>query len=350
MKKIFTLIAIAMVATTSFAESEEFRLAMEKLSSAIETAAAYSRDEMKDPQDAEMKKILDEKIYTWKAFYFNFDEFNDDLKNSVLGVEIVDATREIVLSQFDDCKYVVVKDGEYQPRTYGRTTCNIKYTRKFNGKYQALYVPFEFKSVEGFTVYKPTSYNGQWMTIEPIDFTTNTDGMYIIKAEAEGEQTIEFKDVKLRAANNGNISEIGIDEIVASELGFNELTGTIPMVGTDLNITYKGWYDIIDATQKKLYAISTEGEWVETNVNRHDAYEPADQNKVMLQGQRWFIELPQTSSPARFAIVEDGDATAINAIEAENATSEIAYNLNGQRVSANAKGLVIKNGKKFFVK
>ena len=41
-----------------------------------------------------------------------------------------------------------------------------------------------------------------------------------------------------------------------------------------------------------------------------------------------------------------GEGTGINAIEADKTVNTPAYNVAGQRVSDNAKGLVIKNGKK----
>lgn len=42
--------------------------------------------------------------------------------------------------------------------------------------------------------------------------------------------------------------------------------------------------------------------------------------------------------------------TGISSIEAENANSNKMYNLAGQRVDKNYKGIVIKDGKKFIVK
>lgn len=44
------------------------------------------------------------------------------------------------------------------------------------------------------------------------------------------------------------------------------------------------------------------------------------------------------------------DATAINAVKSIDAENGAAYNLAGQRVNANAKGIVVKNGRKFINK
>ena len=47
--------------------------------------------------------------------------------------------------------------------------------------------------------------------------------------------------------------------------------------------------------------------------------------------------------------LKGGDETAINAVKATKADDAI-YNLNGQRVNASYKGLVIQNGKKVVIK
>jgi len=48
-------------------------------------------------------------------------------------------------------------------------------------------------------------------------------------------------------------------------------------------------------------------------------------------------------------MLKGGSETAINAVKATKADDAI-YNLNGQRVNASYKGLVIKNGKKVVIK
>ena len=46
----------------------------------------------------------------------------------------------------------------------------------------------------------------------------------------------------------------------------------------------------------------------------------------------------------------ENNYTAIGSVKADGKADGKAYNVAGQRVSDNAKGLVIKNGKKFFLK
>ena len=47
---------------------------------------------------------------------------------------------------------------------------------------------------------------------------------------------------------------------------------------------------------------------------------------------------------------DGGDDTAIKGVKSEKVNTNGTYNLNGQRVNDNAKGLIIKDGKKFIVK
>ena len=50
---------------------------------------------------------------------------------------------------------------------------------------------------------------------------------------------------------------------------------------------------------------------------------------------------------AEARIIIDGEATTLSAITTSQRPSGAVYNLQGQRVSANHKGIVIVNGKKF---
>ena len=59
------------------------------------------------------------------------------------------------------------------------------------------------------------------------------------------------------------------------------------------------------------------------------------------------------SNPAnvRLGIIVDGEATAINSVNAEaGKANEATYNMAGQRVNGSYKGIVIKNGKKYMIK
>ena len=51
-----------------------------------------------------------------------------------------------------------------------------------------------------------------------------------------------------------------------------------------------------------------------------------------------------------FGFFDDDDATAIKGVESDTAENGAIYNLAGQRVGKDYKGIVIKNGKKFMNK
>lgn len=68
---------------------------------------------------------------------------------------------------------------------------------------------------------------------------------------------------------------------------------------------------------------------------------------------RVFLAVPAPTNDAMvkmaFILTEDG-ATSIDAVNVLNKDNNVMYNLAGQRVNANAKGIVIKNGKKLLNK
>ncbi len=62
-----------------------------------------------------------------------------------------------------------------------------------------------------------------------------------------------------------------------------------------------------------------------------------------------YLAVPKTAS-AKSAFRFDGTTTGVNTINAKTTTNDVIYNIQGQRVGANYKGLVIVNGKKMIRK
>lgn len=63
------------------------------------------------------------------------------------------------------------------------------------------------------------------------------------------------------------------------------------------------------------------------------------------------VNTPSGEKPKTVKMIFDGETTGISEFTAnEDATNAPLFNLNGQRVNANAKGLLIKNGKKIIIK
>ena len=63
-------------------------------------------------------------------------------------------------------------------------------------------------------------------------------------------------------------------------------------------------------------------------------------------GRTYLLASSSNSKVVGFSF--DEESTEIDGISSIGSTSKVAYNLNGQRVQTNAKGLVIVNGKKLF--
>ena len=63
-----------------------------------------------------------------------------------------------------------------------------------------------------------------------------------------------------------------------------------------------------------------------------------------------YLAVPANQAKDGFAFGNDGDATSISTIDNGQLTMENAYNLQGQKVGSDYKGIVIVNGKKFINK
>ena len=70
-----------------------------------------------------------------------------------------------------------------------------------------------------------------------------------------------------------------------------------------------------------------------------------------LVANKAYIELGTGTAAAALSIEWDGGTTGIGGIEESVVDDNIpVYNLNGQRVGMNTKGIIIKNGKKIINK
>ena len=63
-----------------------------------------------------------------------------------------------------------------------------------------------------------------------------------------------------------------------------------------------------------------------------------------------YLAVPKSSGSAKSGFRFDGTTTGVNTINAKTTTNDVIYNIQGQRVGANYKGLVIVNGKKMMRK
>ena len=72
---------------------------------------------------------------------------------------------------------------------------------------------------------------------------------------------------------------------------------------------------------------------------------------VTIKAFRAYITSSIGNAPSMLDIdLGEGGTTGISTVESEKQEDDVMYNLQGQRVSGGHKGLVIKNGRKYFAK
>lgn len=218
-----------------------------------------------------------------------------------------------------------VKEGTDYTSTETMEVAGVKYTRSFNGQWQALYVPFDIPaaSLSDFEVAEPSTCDGSKLVITPVTDGTKANGIYLIKAKEAGDKTIEVSEKTTLAAAAKATKEIS---------GYT-FTGTYTALkGKDWN---KDWY--------ALGSGENAGKLIKTNCD------PAGNADVeLLKQYRWYMAAGGSGARADIQIIEE-EATGISNILDATAEQQ-AFNLSGQRVNADAKGIVIVNGKKVWNK
>lgn len=122
----------------------------------------------------------------------------------------------------------------------------------------------------------------------------------------------------------------------AASIESNSLKG----VTADTDIT-----ELVTTTGKTLLTLGTKGGKVAFR-------KPATSTTQVKANKAYLlVNTPSGEKPKTVKMIFDGETTGISEFTAnEDATNAPLFNLNGQRVNANAKGLLIKNGKKIIIK
>lgn len=172
------------------------------------------------------------------------------------------------------------------------------------------------------------------------------EGTLVEKFEAVNGNTVNFA--------NATSIEAGVPYLIKPTVAgttytFNgkDVIADAPKVEGNADVTFKGIYSPTDITNKgtvKAAGVTEGGKVLFVN--------PGSKTKAF----RCFFTISDNASitPAMLKVSIKGVETAINSIvmDNSNATDNAVYNLQGQRVNGNslAKGIYIKNGKKFAVK
>lgn len=256
---------------------------------------------------------------------FSFPEMEKYIINRPLtflptGVAVTAGRENVVVG--NQCEHFVIdyEDANADqlllsvPHTF--TANKITINRNFTeNNPHTLYLPFEMSVTDYGTFYTYKDYSGDKVTF----------------SEIEGENT-EVNMPYLFVPNKDGVIEITTPTEVS----------TTPTESTESEIGLVGVYEKKTFTESEANAKIYYG-WAEGEFKRAGEGAKVD-------ACRAYLKLPASSlAPARLSVSFDDDGTTgIGTID--NADSDItpAYNLQGQRVYRNYRGLVIKNGKKII--
>ena len=225
------------------------------------------------------------------------------------------ATAEINLTKnvinYDQAANIALQDGYDFNVPYDFTAQSISYKRTFEAGWTTLMVPFEVATIpEGLTAYEFVSEDGSEVTFKKLNKLSAFEAC-LVKVDAAKEYTFTATNQKLFANY--------LDAATALNFKF-------------VGITTKPAYE-------QVYMLNADGTKFEKNTN--PAYKSFRGCFVPTYGT--------TSLPDALTI--KGTPTGIKTIQATDAKSDEGYyNLAGQRVSADFKGIVIHHGKKMVKK
>lgn len=242
------------------------------------------------------------------------------------------------------------------PITVGTTALEYKVPAKTNTVYTSeefsvagstdLYVTFAGSSISGVdyiyiqqtSASKSISAAGYATYCSPcaLDFSA-VEGLtaYIVTGSAKGSQ-LSLTPVTSVPANTGVLLEgaAGTYEIPVVASSSTNVSAN-KLVGVTEETSVGGEIYVLMNEDKGVGFYKATNPTAAFTVGANTAYLPAN----------------FAAANIRFIGFENGEATAIKTVEAaEKAETDAAYNLAGQRVNAGYKGIVIKGGKKIYVK
>lgn len=172
------------------------------------------------------------------------------------------------------------------------------------------------------------------------------EGTLVEKFEAVNGNTVNFADA---TSIEAGVPYLIKPTVAGTTYTFNgkEVSADAPKAEGNADVTFQGIYSPTDITNNgtvKAAGVTEDGKVLFVNAGSHT------------KAFRCFFTISDNASitPAMLKISIKGVETAINSIVMgnNNAADNAIYNLQGQRVNGNslAKGIYIKNGKKFAVK
>ena len=197
-----------------------------------------------------------------------------------------------------------------------------------------LYLPFTMDAMTYGTFYTYGGYDNGTVTFNELtDATTTVNTPYLFKPKASGTIVI---DGSITVEANTTQGEAQIDNETNNE------------TDADANGRFIGVYE------KKTFTAEEAGKGIYYGWANGKFMKAGENAKV--DACRAYLQLPEKTAgkaPASLSVKFDGDGTTGISTAKSNAdggTDVPMYNMQGQRVGASYKGLVIKNGRKVIVK
>ena len=291
--------------------------------------------------------IVDDVIVTDEDFYFTIDTSDYSLL-SASGIYIgrTSNSNGMQTSASSPFSHVITIDedgnaeilADFDGSTtvlhynYGANDQRFRYYRNYGQRAVQLYKEIDVPSTVELTIgqRKAAAVSSQY----PLDFSNTNVKAYIITGK-EGT-TFTRQEVTTVPANTGIVitGEEGTYQIpVAAEADDIE--------GNWLVATTSGEYTVTDEDYGTVYGLFYSTKQQKVGFQKKPAGFVFGANKC-------FLRMPDASSANE--IFFDFDTTAISGIATDVDNTADAYNVNGQKVNASYKGVVIRGGKKFIQK
>ena len=130
----------------------------------------------------------------------------------------------------------------------------------------------------------------------------------------------------------------------------NAKAGTYIFHGTEANYK-KGEQTFGALTSVRTCKYALVGDYVLQNHNgKVGFYRVEKDNSVMIGANRAYLKMPSVATAAAKINIEYPEVTGITSIKTTTIENDVMYNLAGQKVGNDYRGIVIKNGHKFFNK
>ena len=218
---------------------------------------------------------------------------------------------------------------------------------------------FTFNTISAAAIHKEST--------EPTYYTTFSN-QFSDTELTSGDATIELYNVKV---DDGELvlTMRGDNQVAKGEGVLVKATSNKATSNTTINVKYLDTTkekasenqlvampaigDVVKATNgKRIYRLTYKDNSKKTDLGFYLASvgETKDGSVVNCVAGKAYLEVPSETSYSKGFGIDNAETTSVDSMPIESEENTIIYNLNGQAVSNQSKGIYIKNNKKFVVK